>query len=309
MKKRIINKSTLLLAFLAVACWCFYFWQEKENEDFIKETQGIVIDFNEKNRNREYDKNRFFANRVSSSWADSIGFVDELPNSPINQMFYKDIPKEYNDYLQSIYDFEREFFYEKRYNLNFEYNNVYRKKCLSEAENKFWYITHKYSNFKNINFHKVNWTETDDEAIWLDLVQQRKQIIQIVNSILAENKKKFPTSYVSNNFEGYSTLIPNYENQTMLVKVYWFASDTKYYSDYGIARRKYISSEYISFQLGDSTYNELKSPRTYHVFTKETDTIIFPSFPKKRLNQMDWAERKPFEVPFKVISKLNSNEK
>ncbi len=306
MKKQKLNKSTFLLAVLAVAFWCFYFWQEKRNQEFIEETQGVVIDFNEKNRNREYHKNRSFIDRVNSSWVDSIGFLDKYPKSPIEETFYKNIPKEYNDYLQSIYEFEREFFYAKRYNLDFKYNNGYRKKCLSEIEDNFWYLTNKYSDFKKVDFHKVNWQETNDETIWLDLVWQRREVIHLVDSIFEENKKQFPTSYVSNNFEGYSTLIPNYESQTMLIKVYWFHSDTKYYSDYGIARRKYISSEYISFQLGDSVYNELKNPRTYHVFIKETDTIIFPSFPQKRLNQMDWTERKQFEVPFKIISKKSS---
>ncbi|AFM03386.1 hypothetical protein Fleli_0932 [Bernardetia litoralis DSM 6794] len=306
MKKQIINKSTLPLAVLAVACWCFYFWQEKENQEFIEETQGIVIDFNEKNRNREYIKNRSLIDRVNSSWVDSIGFVDKYPKSPIKEMFYKNIPKEYNDYLQSIYEFESEFFYAKRYNLDFEYNNVYRKKWLSEAENKFWYLTHKHSDFEKADLHTVNWKETNDETIWLDLVQQRREVIQLVDSIFEANKKQFPTSYVSNNFEGYSTLIPNYETQTMLIKVYWFPSDTKYYSDYGIARRKYISSEYISFQLGDSVYNELKNPRTYHVFTKETNTVIFPIFDKERLKKMEEFERKQFEVPFKIISKKSS---
>ena len=306
MKKRTINKYTLLLAVLAVACWCFYFWQEKENQEFIEETQGIVIDFNEKNRNREYEKNQSFINRVNSSWVDSIGFLDKYPKSPIKEMFYKNIPKEYNDYLKSIYEFESEFFYAKRYNLNFEYNNVYRKKCLSEAENKFWYLTHKYSDFEKVDFHKVNWQETNDETIWLDLVQQRREVIQIVDSIFEENKKQFPTSYVSNNFEGYSTLIPNYKTQKMLVKVYWFPSDTKYYSDYGKENRGGIINEYNNFTFQNSIYDKFNNPKTFHTFEKVGDTIISPSFSKKILNQMDWTERKQFEVPIKIISKKSS---
>ncbi|WP_375562238.1 hypothetical protein ACE193_06725 [Bernardetia sp. OM2101] len=295
MKKRKLNKSTLLLAFFAVALWCFYLWKEKENQAFIEETQGIIIDFNEKIRRSNYFNDN--VQRARGSWADSIGFVDKLPKFSI-----EDIPKEYNNYLKAINDFETEFFYARRYYENFKYNVLYRKKCLSEIEKQFQHII-KYSDFEKADLHKVNWQETNDETIWLDLVQQRKEVIQVVDSIFEENEKQFPTSYVSNSFEGYSTLIPNYEAQKMLIKVYWFPSDTKYYTDYGKTRRKYISIDYRFFQFGDSLYDEVANPRTYHIFNQKTDTVLFPIFPKERLKKMDKFDKNQFKVPFKIISK------
>ena len=304
-KKSVFNKTTLVLAFIAVGCWCFYFWQEQRNQEFILETQAIVIDFNEKSRITKHNNYDRFLRRVELSWVDSIGFVDKRPKSPIEEMFYKNIPNKYNEYLWAIHEFENNFFYEKRYDTNFKYNDDYREKLLSKIKKYLQNITN-HPNIEKTDYHRIDWEQADDESIWFDLVQQRSEIIQTVDSIFEQSRKQFPTSYTSNNFEGYSTLIPDYENQSLLIKAYWFPSDTKYYSDYGEKNRRGLIG--IDFQFQDSIYDPFSTPKLFYAFYEAGDTIIYPFLSEEEAKKIE-AEQQVLSIPFKVISNQHSDEK
>ncbi|WP_291725955.1 hypothetical protein [Bernardetia sp.] len=305
MKKQYFNKYTLLLAFLAVGVWSFYFWQKKENQELVEETQAIIIDFHEKSRIIKQDNNEKFLRRVKSSWLDSIGFMRHYPKSTLKEDFYKNVPEEYILYLKYINEFENEFFYSKRYDTKFKYNNEHRKELLSNIEKHFQNVTN-HPSIEKTGYHKVDWEETDDESIWFDLVQQRSEIIQIIDSIFEQSRKQFPTSYSSNNFEGYSTLIPNYENQSMLIKAYWFPSDTKYYSDYGKKNRMGLVPKDFKFQ--DSIYDPFSNPKLLYTFYEAGDTIIYPIPLAKEAKEIE-AEHEGLSIPFKVIPNQNSDEK
>lgn len=321
MKKRIINKSTLLLAFLAVAFWCFYFWQAKENEKIIYETQALV---NETVRNTERlreKENQLFLNKTESSFWDSVHYVKRSFKDSANHRFdYKNSKYEKNyfrekiahlildekqRYTTSISKFENEVFFRKKWIKDYKYDKSFRKVLLEDIRENLEAIKRQSLAFKKVNLPIVNWNETDDLLIWLDLIKQSEEVIRLRDSIITENKKQFPISYTSDNFEGYSTLIPNYETQTMLIKAYWFPSDTKFYTSLFDKQIVYpFEEEQRSnfFKFNDSVYWEMKSPITYHVFDKIGDTVIFPIFTKERLNKMGKYEIQGYKIPFKVIS-------
>lgn len=321
MKKRIINKYTLLLAFLAVTFWCFYFWQEKENAKIIYETQAFVNDTVRKTEGLDEEQNKLFLGKTESSFHDSIHYVKrsfkdsakygfDSKNSKYNGDYFKDkvyhsVPFIYFNYIKSVSNFEDEFFFKKKWVKDFEYDKQKRKIFLQKIENNLKELKVQSTIFEQTKFQSINWNETNDIAIWLDLVKQREQIINLKDSILTENKKQFPTSYTSDNFEGYSTLIPNYETQTMLVKAYWFPSETKFYSSLFDKESVYPFAEKQRsnfFKFNDSVYWEMKIPITYHIFDKIGDTVIFPIFTKKRLSKMGKYERQNYKIPFKVVS-------
>ncbi|WP_338812564.1 hypothetical protein V9L05_14355 [Bernardetia sp. Wsw4-3y2] len=321
MKKQTINKSTLLLAVLAVAFWCFYFWQSKENEKIIYETQALV---NETVRNTERlreKENQLFLNKTESSFWDSVHYVKrsfkdsanhgfDYKNSKNEEDYFREkiahlILDEKQRYTTSISKFEDEVFFRKKWIKDYKYDKSFRKVLLEDIKENLEAIKKQSLAFKKVNLPIVNWNETDDLLIWLDLIKQSEQVINLKDSIITENKKQFPTSYTSDNFEGYSTLIPNYETQTMLIKAYWFPSDTKFYTSLFDKNIVYpFAEEQRSnfFKFNDSIYWEMKSPITYHVFDKIGDTVIFPSFTKERLSKMGKYESQGYKIPFKVIS-------
>ncbi len=322
MKKRTIHKSTLFLAVLAVACWGFYFWQVKENEKIIYETQALM---NETIRNTERLKekeNKIFLEKTENSFWDSVHYVKrsfkdsanhgfDYKNSKNEEDYFREkishlILDEKQRYTTSISKFENEVFFRKKWIKDYKYDKSFRKVLLEDIRENLEAIKRQSLAFKKANLPVVNWNETDDLLIWLDLIKQSEEVIRLRDSIITENKKQFPTSYTSDNFEGYSTLIPNYETQTMLIKAYWFPSDTKFHTllfDENITYPFAEEQKSNFFEFNDSIYWEMKSPITYHVFDKVGDTVIFPIFQQERLNKMPLYEQRSYKIPFKVALK------
>ena len=303
MKKRTINKSTLLLAVLAVACWCFYFWQEKENQEFIKETQDLAIEASSIKAGIIYSDNRSFLEEVKRSFIDSARYSENIFDEfKPKEKLYHSVPKSCDFYLESIQNFEQEISYAHIKNAKYLFIKRTRQDYINTIKFHLENLQNQSSCFADKNLHKVNWEEKDNFKIWLDLFKQRKEIIQIADSIFTENKKQFPTSYSSNHFVGYSTLIPDYENQKMIIKVFYFQSDTQYGTKYQKERIDENNPYNQSFTFEDSVYFTLDKPRTYHIFSSLGDTTLRPKFLFDD-GQFHYSKLSEYDIDFKIIPK------
>ena len=318
-KKSVFNKTTLVLAFVAVGCWCFYFWQEKENQEFILETQLLVHETTQNTISLKEEENYAFVKSVRSSFWDSVHYVKRsFIDSSSHTYNYEKLEKHFdkitsnivldtrNKYEEAISDYESEFLFKKKWDKNYKYNKEFRTILVQRIKENLEAIKNQSPTFAKVTLPNVNWNEKDDLLLWLDLARQREQVISIKDSIITENKKQFPTSYTSDNFEGYSTLIPDYKNQKMIIKAYWFPSATKFYSSLFGKKTVYPFAEEQRanfFKFNDSIYWEMKTPITYHVFDRVGDTIVFPTILQERLNRMSLYEQKMYKIPFKVVPK------
>ncbi|WP_338763375.1 hypothetical protein WAF17_19495 [Bernardetia sp. ABR2-2B] len=300
MKKRTINKSTLLLAFLAVAFWCFYFWQENENEKFIEETQNLAIEASDIKSGVIYYDNLSFLEEVKRSFIDSARHSVKHSNFDPKEKLYYSIPKNYQLYLEAVNDFEREASLHHIKNSKYLFNKHTKQDYINTIKSHLEGLQNQSAPFATIP--KVNWEEKDNFKIWLDLYKQRKEIIQIADSIFTANKKQFPTSYSSNHFEGYSTLIPNYENQKMTIKVFYFQSDTQYRTEYQKERIDENNPYNQSFTFEDSVYFTLEKSKTYHVLSSLGDTTLRPKFLFDD-GQFHYSKTSEYDIDFKIIPK------
>ncbi|WP_338792548.1 hypothetical protein [Bernardetia sp. MNP-M8] len=318
MKKPTVNKSTLLLA---VACWCFYFWKKDRDIETIAFHQNII---NEALYYETDQKNNLFLEEVKDSWYNHIMYFDDK-KKPKTEDFeaklYKSAPDVYGRYLSSLENVSNELLYYNKFYTDekLDFTTIYlnefkglfnsdkkeeRKKDLALISERLNYVQRQSPLFEKANFHKIDWNESNDLNLWLDIIKHKKEVIELTNSIFKENKKSFPTSFESNHFEGYSTLIPDYENQKMIVKVFYFQSDTKYGTDFQKRREKYgHSTPDNAFRLGDSTFYSMQSPRTYHIFEKVGDTTLQFYFLDKETREY-FAQYSPlYDISFKVIPK------
>jgi len=302
MKKIFLNKSTLLLAFLAVACWCFYFWQENENDKVIEETQELAIEASNIKAGIIDSDNNSFLEEVKRSFMDSARYSKNmLDNFKPEKKLSNSILKSYDSYLESVKNFENEISYNHTKNAKYLFTKRTRQDYINTIKHNLEKLKNQSLSFNNKTLNRVNWEEKDNFKIWLDLFKQRNEIITIADSIFTENKKQFPTSYSSNHFEGYSTLIPDYENQKMIIKVFYFQSDTQYGTEYQKERRDENNPQNQSFIFEDSTYFTLNKPRTYHIFSYLGDTTLRPKFlfDDGKLHHSKLPE---YDIDFKVIS-------
>lgn len=317
MRQIFSKKSTLFLLLTAVALWSFYFWWKYQNDEFIYETQAFVHDYFTVSENFKDGLNENFITRAERSFFDSVYLkkvsvedtsiyrfdYKNYQKDYFEKTFYNSIPSNFSEYLESVADFELEFCFRKKWVKDFEYDNKERSAILNKIKNQLDELKSNSLAFENVELPSVNWNEKNDIIIWLELLKQKEQLIRLRDSIISENQKKFPTSYASNNFEGYTTIISNYAEQNVLLKVYWFPSDTKMYDSLGVQKifNRFHQQQDNFFKFEDSLYWEMKSPTTYHTFDKAGDTILFPIFTEKELNKMDDYERSFYEIPFKVI--------
>lgn len=304
MKKTFFNTSTLLLAVLTVAFWCFYFWQEKKNQEFIEETQELAMEANSIKVGIINSDNYSFLEEVKRSFTDSAGYSkDMFYDFKPEKKLYHSIPKNYESYLESINSFERETSLNHTKNAKYLFIKRTRQDYINTIKSHLEKLQNQSSYFAYTNLHKVNWEEKDNFKLWLDLYKQRIDIIEIADSIYKENKKQFPTSYSSNRFEGYSTLIPNYENQKMTIKVFYFQSDTQYGTEYQKNNKYQIQYSYEpTFTFGDSTYNILSKSVTYHKFSSLGDTTLRPKFLFDD-GKFHYSRISEYDIDFKIIPK------
>ncbi len=320
MKKQIINKSTLFLAFLAVACWGFYFWKKDRDIETIALHQNII---NETIYYEINQRNDVFIEEVKNSWYNYIMYFDN-DKKPKKENFeaklYNSIPDAYTSYLSSLDKISNELLYYNKFykteKLGFstiylnEFEGLFnydkeeeRKKDVALLNEQFYQLCKQSTIFQKAKFHKINWSKSDDLDLWLDIIQHKKEVIELTNSIFEENKKKFPTSFESNNFEGYSTLIPDYENKKMVVKVFYLQSDTKFGTDFQKRREKHgRSTPDYAFSFEDSTFYSMQNPRTFHVFDKIGDTTLRPYFLDER-GRKYYTKYPIYDIEFKVVSK------
>lgn len=125
------------------------------------------------------------------------------------------------------------------------------------------------------------------------MLKQQEQVINLTDSIFENNKRQFPTSYLSSNFEGYSMLVPNYEKKILLIRSFIFFTDTKYGTDYFYNFKQNSSLLEINYPLLDSIYYR-KNKTTFHSFQKEGDTLLLVT--KNKINP------KRHTVPITIIS-------
>ncbi|AFM03384.1 hypothetical protein Fleli_0930 [Bernardetia litoralis DSM 6794] len=320
MKKQIINKSTLLLAFLAVAFWCFYFWKKDRDVEAIAFSQNII---DRVIKYKVYEQDDLFLEETKRSWHTYAMYFDEdkRPEKTFEKTLNKPFLDAYENYLGHLIEAEykslyQNTFYTKDYSefgLTIYLNNWLedyksndkgkRKKKLGLINEKLNQLKQQSPLFKKTNFHKIDWNKSNDLDLWLDIIQHKKEVIALANSLFEENKKKFPTSFESNNFEGYTTLIPDYENQKMIVKSFYFQSDPKYGTEFQKKQAKYRSTPDDAFRLGDSTFYSMQNPRTYHIFDKVGDTTLQFYFLDKKTREY-FAQYPPlYDISFKVIPK------
>ncbi|WP_338792546.1 hypothetical protein [Bernardetia sp. MNP-M8] len=288
MKKPTVNKSTLLLAVLAVAFWCFYFWQEKENQEFLINTQGFISNATNEILQFRQKENYKFIRKATYSLKDKNQDTSDYNNNirnKIEKKLYNFIPKSLQDYFSLVGSFEKQFILQKYYDKEY----VLDEKRLNSLKN-YTDSVHKVLGVKKSTIHSINWQQNDTK-IWLDLVKQRQQIIDLTDSILRKNKKQFPSSYVSNNFEGYSMLVPDYQKEIMLVKSFIFFTDTKYGTEYYTSKKKYEPRIDIDSLFLDSDFNN----KTFYSFQKQGDTVLYPVINKDKSQKSS--------VSIKVISK------
>lgn len=300
MKKLKLNKSTLLLAFLAVAFWCFYFWQEKENQEFIEETQNLAIEASDIKSGVIYSDNLSFIEEVKRSFIDSARHSVKNSSFEPEKKLYHSIPKNYEFYLESVSNFEREISYSHVKNAKYLFIKRTRQNYINTIKSHLEILQNQSTSFATIP--KVNWAEKDNFKIWLDLYKQRIEIIEIADSIFTENKNQFPTSYSSNHFEGYSTLITDYENQKMIIKVFYFQSDTQYGTEYQKERTDENNPYNQSFMFKDSVYFTLNKSKTYHIFSSLGDTTLRPKFLFDD-GKFHYSKLPEYDIDFKVIPK------
>ncbi len=293
MKKRTINKSTLVLAFLAVVCWCFYFWQEKENQEFLISTQGLISNTtDEVLQFRQEENNRFIQKAVYSlkdKNQDTSAYNKNIRNK-IEQKLYNSIPKSLQDYFSLVRNFEITSIIQKYHDAEYVLDEE-RRNLIKNASDSLY----KTLGVTKSSIRSVNW-QLNDNKIWLDLIKQRQQVIDLTDSIFGSNKEQFPTSYVSNNFEGYKMLVPNYQNEMMLIKSFIFFTDTKYGTDYYKSiKRNELRTDINPFLL-DSAFHKTK---TFHSFQQIGDTILYPS----EIEKMDKFNVWKSSISIKVIPK------
>ncbi len=277
------------MAVLAVAFWCFYFWQEKENQEFLINTQGLISNTTDEILQFRNEENNRFIQKAIYSLKDKNQDTSAYNNNihkEIENKLYNSIPKSLQDYFSLVRSFEITSIIQKYHDAEYILDEE-RRNLIKNASDSLY----KTLGVLKSSIRSVNWQQ-NDKKIWLDLIKQRQQIIDLTDSIFDSNKKQFPTSYVSNNFEGYQMLVPDYQNEMMLIKSFVFFTDTKYGTDYYKSTKTNEPRIDINPFLLDSTFHKTKA---FYSFQQVGDTILYPFSEKPKASKLS--------IPIKVIPK------
>ena len=189
----------------------------------------------------------------------------------------------------------------------YEYIKVFnqfeqKKHDLSTFKDKFEKLQEEFLKH-GITIPKPNFDEPSYDKLWLELYSNKMSIDKKLDSLhnMPSKNHNLPTSYLSNSFDGYSMLTPDYENELLIVKAFWFYKDN-YYDKQNKSSIDVIRDVFIT--NNDKEYFLESRPRTVHVFESAKDTVLNFKGQRSDLKEEDYIQ---YKVPIKVISKKNKS--